>query len=396
MTINNDYSHDKLTAILNHSLDEFIQIRQNIHQHPELAFKEIRTSQLIADFMRLYGYEVITGIGKTGLVASLTRGNSARSIAIRADMDALPLQEETNLPYASKTEGIMHACGHDGHITIALAAAKAIALEGAFNGTVRFIFQPAEEIGLGAKAMLGDDLFQRFPVDVIYGLHNWPNIPAGHLAIMNGPVMASVDFYKIKIIGQGSHGAEPQNGIDPITVAAYLITSLQTIVSRNINPQEMGVVTVGAIKGGNAANVIPDSVELKITVRAFNEKVRIVLKERLEVLAKTVSASFGATAEISTTAGFSAVINHDDEASFAREVALNLMSIDHVEKDFAPRTASEDFSFFLQAKKGAFIFIGNGDSAALHNPHYDFNDNIIVPAARYWAELIEAYLSINI
>ena len=200
MSIHNDYARDQWDDILNHSLDEWIAIRRDIHQHPELAFKEVRTSQLIADYMRLYGYEVVTGVGKTGIVASLTKGDSTRSIAIRADMDALPLQEETHLSYASNTAGVMHACGHDGHITIALAAAKTIALAGSFNGTARFIFQPAEEIGLGAKSMLEDGLFQQFPVDVIYGLHNWPGLQEGNIAIMNGPVMASVDFFKIKII----------------------------------------------------------------------------------------------------------------------------------------------------------------------------------------------------
>ena len=386
-------ANDRLTASIYNSIAEFKAIRQDIHQHPELAFKELRTSALIADYMRSYGYQIDSGIAKTGIVATLQKGTSLKSIGIRADMDALPIHEETGLTYASQKAGVMHACGHDGHVTIALAAAKALAIDGRFDGTVRFIFQPAEEIGQGAQAMIKEDLFTRFPVDAVYALHNWPDLPVGKIAVVKGAAMASVDFFKVKIKGKGSHGAEPQNGIDPITIAAYLITSLQTIVSRNINPQEMGVVTVGSIQGGNAANVIPDEVELKLTLRAYSENVRKIMKERLTTLVDTVTKSFGAEALITSTAGFSAVINTADEVDFAIENAKKILGESEIIADFPARTASEDFAFMLQQKKGAFIFMGNGKSAALHNPAYDFNDELIIPAARYWAGLVEAYLN---
>lgn len=386
-------ANDRLTASIYNSIAEFKAIRQDIHQHPELAFKELRTSALIADYMRSYGYQIDSGIAKTGIVATLQKGTSLKSIGIRADMDALPIHEETGLTYASQKAGVMHACGHDGHVTIALAAAKALAIDGRFDGTVRFIFQPAEEIGQGAQAMIKEDLFTRFPVDAVYALHNWPDLPVGKIAVVKGAAMASVDFFKVKIKGKGSHGAEPQNGIDPITIAAYLITSLQTIVSRNINPQEMGVVTVGSIQGGNAANVIPDEVELKLTLRAYSENVRKIMKERLTTLVNTVTKSFGAEALITSTAGFSAVINTADEVDFAIENAKKILGESEIIADFPARTASEDFAFMLQQKKGAFIFMGNGKSAALHNPAYDFNDELIIPAARYWAGLVEAYLN---
>lgn len=383
---------DDVLELLTQSFTEFQNIRQEIHRHPELAFNEIRTSELIANYLQQLGYTVDKKIGKTGLVASLQKGSSHKSIGIRADMDALPMSEKTDLPYQSTQKGVMHACGHDGHITIALAAAKALSLKGNFDGTIRFIFQPAEEIGSGAKAMIEDGLFTKYPVDVIYGLHNWPKLSVGKFAFIEGPAMASVDFLKIIIIGKGSHGAEPQNGIDPITIAAHLITSLQTVVSRNINPKEMGVITIGAIKGGNAANVIPDSVELKLTVRAYKEEIRKIMLKRIQKLTETLTESFDAKATISSQAGFAAVINPKDETDFAYQSALNIMDQSSIDKDFAARTASEDFAFMLQQKKGAFIFIGNGDSADLHSPYYDFNDQAIIPAARYWAALVESYL----
>lgn len=387
------HSSQDIDNLLQESLEEFIAIRRDIHAHPELAFNEIRTSELIANYLSQYGYSIEKNIGKTGVVASLKRGAGDQSIGIRADMDALPIQEETNVEYQSTKKGMMHACGHDGHVTIALAAAKALALKGNFNGTVRFIFQPAEEIGLGAKKMIEDGLFTQFPVDVIYGLHNWPDLPVGHFAFVKGPAMASVDFLKITIQGKGSHGAEPQNGIDPITIAAYLITSIQTIVSRNIDPKEMGIITIGAIKGGNAANVIPDNVELKLTLRAYNENIRETMKQRLQSLVTNLTASFGAEATISSNAGFAAVINSEEETEFAYQHALKIMDKAHISKDFPARTASEDFAFLLQEKKGAFLFVGNGDSAPLHSPYYNFNDQAIIPAARYWATLVETYLS---
>lgn len=388
-----DNNNDRLSLFLNNHADEFSNIRRDIHQHPELSFQEYRTSELVADLMSSYGFEVNKGIAKTGVVATLKRGNGDKIIGIRADMDALPIQEETNLPYASQNHGVMHACGHDGHTTIALAAAKTLAEEGDFNGTVCFIFQPAEEIGRGAKAMIDDGLFTHFPVDLIYGLHNWPGLPSGHFAFIDGVAMASVDSYTVIIRGKGSHGAEPQNGIDPVTISAYLVTALQSIVSRNVNPSEMAVITVGSIHGGNASNVIPDEVEIKLTIRAYQADVRQTMKDRLETLVHSVTSGFGATGIISSKSGFAAVNNSSNEAQFALETGLAILGQHNIDDHFPPRTASEDFSFFLKQKKGAFLFVGNGDSASLHNPHYDFNDNIIIPAARYWAGLTETYLS---
>lgn len=386
-------NHWEILKVLERDIAEFTQIRHEIHQHPELAFKEIQTSRLIAEYLQNLGYDVATKIGKTGVVASLKKGNSNQSIGIRADMDALPILEETGLAYASKNPGVMHACGHDGHVTVALAAAKALAEAGDFNGTVRFIFQPAEEIGLGAKRMIDEGLFTKFPIDRIYGLHNWPALPVGKVAFVEDAAMASVDFFKIKIKGKGSHGAEPQNGIDPVTIAAYLITSLQTIVSRNVSPKEMAVLTVGSIQGGNAANVIPDEVTLQLTLRAYRESVRNVMKARLQTLVFSLTESFGAEAEIQETAGFAAVENHHEPLQFAYQTALQTLGADSIEEKFSARTASEDFSFLLAEKEGAFLFVGNGDSAALHNPKYDFNDEAIIPAAALWAGIVEQYLS---
>ena len=386
-------NHWEILKVLERDIAEFTQIRHEIHQHPELAFKEIQTSRLIAEYLQNLGYDVATKIGKTGVVASLKKGNSNQSIGIRADMDALPILEETGLAYASKNPGVMHACGHDGHVTVALAAAKALAEAGDFNGTVRFIFQPAEEIGLGAKRMIDEGLFTKFPIDRIYGLHNWPALPVGKVAFVEDAAMASVDFFKIKIKGKGSHGAEPQNGIDPVTIAAYLITSLQTIVSRNVSPKEMAVLTVGSIQGGNAANVIPDEVTLQLTLRAYRESVRNVMKARLQTLVFSLTESFGAEAEIQETAGFAAVENHHEPLQFAYQTALQTLGADSIEEKFSARTASEDFSFLLAEKEGAFLFVGNGDSAVLHNPKYDFNDKAIIPAAALWAGIVERYLS---
>lgn len=386
---------DALSHYLTQHQQSFAELRQDIHQHPELSFKEYRTSELIADLLQDYGYTITKGIAKTGIIAQLKRGHGSKIIGIRADMDALPIQEETHLPYQSQNDGVMHACGHDGHTTIAIAAAKALAEQGDFNGTVSFIFQPAEEIGLGAKTMIKEGLFSKYPMDTIYGLHNWPNLTAGHFAFVPNVAMASIDYYNITIRGKGSHGAEPQNGIDPVTSAAYLITSLQTIVSRNVNPREMAVVTVGSIHGGNASNVIPDEVEIKLTVRAFADETRQIMKDRLQALVESIPQGFGSVATITMQAGFAAVDNNPDELNFARNVGQQVLGEANIDPTFQARTASEDFSFMLQQKQGAFLFVGNGDSAPLHNPAYDFNDAIIVPAARYWAGLTEAYLTGN-
>ena len=372
--------------------DQAIAIRHDLHQHPELAFEEHRTSARIANLLADWGYDVTTGVGGTGVVGTLQRGSGTRSIGLRADFDALPISENSGLSYASSTPGLMHACGHDGHTTILLTAAHHLARHGRFEGSVQLVFQPAEETGKGATRMIEDGLFERFPVDAIFGLHNWPGIATGQLGFVDGPAMASVDWAGIRIIGKGGHGAEPHTGVDPILVAAHLVTALQSLVSRNVDPRDMAVVTVGAIHGGNAANVIPDSVELKLTLRAFLPEVRQHLRERVEALTTALVSSFGAEVLIDFPVGFPSVLNHPTETAFARNAAQQLFGAGSVIDQLPPRTASEDFAFLLQQRPGSFLFVGNGDSAPLHSPRYVFNDASIVPAASYWAHLTERFL----
>ncbi|MFB2564426.1 M20 aminoacylase family protein [Rhizobium sp. IMFF44] len=374
-------------------LDEIIALRHDLHQYPELAFQEHRTAKKVASLLAEWGYDVATGIAGTGVVATLRRGNGNRGIGIRADMDALPIEEATGLDYESANPGVMHACGHDGHTSILLAAARYLAESGNFSGTLRLIFQPAEEIGAGARKMLSEGLFDRFPVDAVFGLHNWPGVPTGQFGFVAGPAMASVDKAVITIVGKGGHGAEPHRAVDPVLASASFITALQSVVSRNIDPQEMAVATVGSIHAGSASNVIPESVEMKLTMRAYNETVRARLQERIPALARAQAESFGAVAEVDYHLGFPALVNHAEETEFARNVALLALGTAAVEADFRPRTASEDFAFLLQAKPGSYLFVGNGDSAPLHSARYDFNDAIIAPAARYWVRLAEAFLA---
>jgi hippurate hydrolase len=385
-------AHDEVETDIAGYIDEFIALRRDFHQYPELAFQERRTSKIIASKLSSWGYEVATGIAGTGIVATLTRGEGQKRIGIRADMDALPIEETTGLSYESNNPGVMHACGHDGHATILLATARYLAEQGKFSGTVRLIFQPAEEIGAGARKMIAEGLFDRFPVDAVFGLHNWPGVAEGQFGFVAGPAMASVDQAVIRIVGKGGHGAEPHRTVDPVLATASFITALQSVVSRNIDPQEMAVVTVGSIHAGTASNVIPDSVELKLTMRSFSDSVRQQLQQRIPALARAQAESFGASADVDYRLGFPALINHAHETGLARQVALDALGSDVVESGFRPRTASEDFAFMLQAQPGSYLFVGNGDSAPLHNPQYDFNDAIIAPAARYWVRLAEAFL----
>ena len=385
--------HDRVEQGIASFLGEFVALRHDLHQYPELAFREHRTSKLIASRLASWGYEVEHGIAGTGIVATLRKGRGNRKVAIRADMDALPIEEATGLAYSSSNPGVMHACGHDGHTTILLAAARYLAESGRFDGTLRLIFQPAEEIGAGARKMIAEGLFDRFPVDAVFGLHNWPGVPSGHFGFVANAAMASVDQAVIRIVGKGGHGAEPHRGVDPVLASASLITALQSVVSRNVDPQEMAVVTVGSIHGGSASNVIPESVELKLTMRAYSESVRERLETRIPALARAQAESFGAVAEVDYRRGFPALINHADETAFAKSVAIRAFDRSVIEDDFRPRTASEDFAFMLQETPGSYLFVGNGDSAPLHSAHYDFNDAIIAPAARYWVQLAETFLS---
>ncbi|MFC2250531.1 M20 aminoacylase family protein [Labrys portucalensis] len=375
--------------------DEFIALRRKLHTEPELAYKEEKTSALVAGYLEGWGYEVARNIGGTGVVGTLRSGEGGRTVGIRADMDALPITEATGLPYASTVPGVMHACGHDGHTSILLAAAKHLAETRAFSGTLRVIFQPAEENGGGARSMIKDGLFERFPVDAVFGLHNWPGVPAGEFGFLTGPAMASVDLAIIRIIGKGGHGAKPQQAIDPVVASASLVLALQTVVSRNVDPLEAVVVTVGSIHGGIAPNVIPDSVELQLTIRTFDDAVRENVRQRIIELAQNHAASFGARAEVHYPSGYPVLVNHADETAFARQVATRHFGEDRIRRGFRPITASEDFAFMLKERPGSYLFIGNGDSADLHNPQYDFNDAILVDAARYWVALVQDYLSDN-
>jgi hippurate hydrolase len=374
-------------------IDEFVEIRRDLHRHPELAFKETRTSGIIARLLAEWGYEVTTGIGKTGVIATLRRGNGSKALAIRADFDALPIKEETGLSYASENAEVMHACGHDGHTTILLAAARRLADSGVFHGALHLVFQPAEEIGAGASALIKDGLFERFPVDTIYGLHNWPNVPTGQFGFVTGPAMASVDRASVRIRGKGGHGAAPHEAVDPVVAAAHVVTALQTVVSRNVDPLDVGVVTVAAIHGGEASNVIPEWVDLKLTTRSFRPEIRSLLQTRIPALIRAQAESFGAEADVDYQLGFPSVVNHAAETQLVAEVARETFGEAAIARDFRPRTASEDFAFYLEKRPGSFVFVGNGDGPTLHSASYNFNDDILGPAATLWVRLAERFLS---
>ena len=392
----------EIQNLIEADLDDFIQLRHDIHEHPELAFNETRTSDKVAQLLQEWGYQVERGIGGTGLVAQLKLGNSTKSIGIRADMDALPIHEESGVGYSSTHEGKMHACGHDGHTTILLAAAKALATRKTFNGTVNLIFQPAEEFGRpnsGAARMIADGLFDKFPCDAVFGMHNMPGYPQGQLHFHDGWMMASSDVVTITVKGVGGHGAKPHNTKDPIVAASSIVMALQTIVARNVNPLDSAVVTVGMFHAGVANNVIPEQAELKLTVRCFKPEIRQLLKERIVAVAKAQAESFNVVAEIDYQFGYAPVFNTSKETQFARQVARLVVDEGEIVDQTEPLAGSEDFAFMLEKCPGCYLFIGNGlkesDAASgydLHNPHYDFNDKNIAIGATYWVTLAEQFL----
>ena len=371
---------------------EMEAVRHDLHAHPETAYEEHRTAKVIADLLKKWGYEVTTGLGKTGVVGRLKVGDGKKSIGLRADFDALPITEMTNLEYSSCHEGKMHACGHDGHTTMLLTAARYFAETKNFNGTLNIIFQPEEEGFDGAKAMIDDGLFEKFPCDAVFGMHNWPGSPTGKISANTGALMPSSDTVKIKVIGKGGHGAVPDKAIDPIAASAAIISSLQTIVSRNVPPLETAVVTVGSFHAGFAANVIPDSAEMLLTVRCFSPDVRDLLQSRIENLAKLQAESFGATAEVDYQRSYPVLVNHEAETAFAVEVAGKIFGRDHVDDNMAKPSGSEDFAFMLEKVPGSYVVIGNGDSAPLHSPNYNFNDELLPLGGCYWVSLAETYL----
>lgn len=373
---------------------ELKETRQHLHANPELSFEEAETARYVADKLEGWGYEVTRNIGGHGVVARLSAGIGGKGIAIRADMDALPILEDTGLAYASTRPGVMHACGHDGHTTVLLGAAQYLAKTRRFNGTVTLVFQPAEEAGKpsGAQKMIADRLFERFPFDAIFGLHNHPGFAEGTFRLRSGPMMASSDTAHITIRGKGGHASRPHLAVDPIVVACNLVVSLQTVVSRSIDPTQTAVVTVGTIHAGEVVNVIPEYAKLGLSIRSFDPKIRDLLEERIKKLARSVAEGHGATVEVDYERGYPVVVNSDAETQFARLVAEELVGADKVAtSDLIP--GSEDFSYFLERKPGSFLRMGNGEnSAMLHNPKYDFADGSLTTGAAMWARLVERYL----
>lgn len=380
-----------LAPDLTQGIADFVALRHEFHASPELAFRERVTSQRIAGLLSRWGYQVEL-MAETGVIATFENGAGPR-LGIRADMDALPITEATGLAYASRVPGVMHACGHDGHSAILLAAAWHLARRRSFSGTLRLIFQPAEEIGAGARRLIGEGLLERFPIDAIFALHNWPGLGAGKFGFVEGPAMAAIDKVNLRVCGKGGHGAEPHMAVDPVVAAAHAITALQSIVSRNIDPREMAVITVGSIHGGQAANAIPAEVDLQLTIRSYSPAVRARLKARIPALLHQVIAGFEAEARVDYHDGFPAVVNSVAQTRLIRKIAAAALGPEAICDSFAPRSASEDFAFYLNHRPGSFVFVGNGDSAPLHSPEYRFNDDIIAPAAALWVALAESYLT---
>ena len=390
-----------LQDALVHRVGEFIQLRRDIHQHPELAFEEHRTADLVASKLESWGYSVHRGLGGTGVVGTLKRGSGKRKLGIRADMDALPINENTGLAWASSTPGIMHACGHDGHTAILLAAAKAIAQndspDSSFNGTLNLIFQPAEEGGGGAVRMMEDGLFTHHPCDAVFALHNMPGVPVGHFVFRDGAAMASSDYASIRIKGKGGHGAMPHRAADALLAAAAIVLALQTIVSRNVDPLHTAVVTVGALHAGQANNVIPELATMELSVRALDPQVRLLLEQRIKALVTAQAESYGVTAEVDWRKGYCVLVNAVKETDFARQVAIDLVGAERVTLQGQALTGSEDFAFMLEQIPGSYLLIGNGDgdsagACMVHNPGYDFNDENIATGADYWKALVKAFL----
>ncbi|WP_248769326.1 M20 aminoacylase family protein [Pseudomonas sp. MWU12-2345] len=378
-------------------VEELTRIRRHIHQHPEMAYEEFQTAKLVAESLRAWGFSVTEGIGETGVVGSLTVG-TGKSIGIRADMDALPLTEQTGLPYASVHQGKMHACGHDGHTAMLLGAAGYLARTRNFRGTVHLYFQPAEEKGFdsGAQRMVNDGLFERFPCDAVFGMHNHPGEAPGTFLFRSGPFMSASDKVAITIYGLGGHAARPHLTVDPVVVASSIVMSLQTIVARNINPVEPAVVTVGLLQAGVANNVISSSAYLELSVRSFSKLVRSQLKERIEALVHAQANSYGATVTIDYMAGYPVIDNNRVQTEFALQVARELVGDDHVIAHADQLMSSEDFAYMLEQRPGCFLRLGNGvgeDGCMVHNPAYDFNDKNLPIGAAYWARLVERYLN---
>lgn len=374
---------------------DLLTIRHQLHSHPELSYQEVATAELAAKRLEQWGYEVTRKIGGEGLAATLRCGTGKRSIGLRADMDALPIQEENQFAHRSQTPGVMHACGHDGHTTMLLGAAAHLARTKRFNGTLNLIFQPAEEAGFdsGALRMVNDGLFERFPCDAVFGLHNTPGLAIGRFGFRSGAFMAACDTVVITVRGKSGHAARPHLAADPVVMAGSLIMALQTVVSRNIDPTQTAVVTIGVLRSGHVANVIPDTATLELSVRSFSPQVRRLLRERIESLARQQCASYGGEAEIDYKEGYPVVVNSDPETSFAAEVARELFGAEQVIEPYEQIAGSEDFAYFLEKRPGCFFRLGNGSTPSVHNSKYDFNDDSLLIGAAYWARLVEKFLA---
>jgi amidohydrolase len=378
-------------------------VRRDLHAHPELCFEETRTSELIARRLTDWGIEVHRGLGKTGVVGVIRNGPSPRAVGLRADIDALPMTERNRFAHASRHPGRMHACGHDGHTAMLLAAAKCLAAAPRFDGTVYLVFQPAEEGGGGAREMIKDGLFDRFPMEAIFGAHNWPGLAVGQFALRSGPVFASSNEFRIVVHGKGAHGAMPHNGIDPIPVACQMVQAFQTILTRNAHPLDTGVISVTMIHAGEATNVIPDHCVIEGTVRTFSNDVLDLIERRMRTIAEATCAAFDARCEFEFSRNYPSTYNHPAETAFLRRLLSEVAGEDNV-LDFQPTMGAEDFSYFLLEKPGCYFLIGNGtgdhraaDHGAgpclLHNPSYDFNDELIAVGASAWVRVVEGWFA---
>jgi hippurate hydrolase len=383
---------------------EIQAIRRDLHAHPELAYDEHRTSDTVAGLLKDWGIEVHRGLGGTGVVGVLRNGAGKRAIGLRADMDALPIAEANAFAHASKHAGRMHACGHDGHTAMLLAAAKYLAETRPFDGTVNFIFQPAEEGGAGAQKMIDDGLFEKFPCDAVFGMHNWPGLAVGQFATTPGPMMASGNRFEITVTGRGAHAALPHLGVDPVFVAVQIAQGLQGIVTRNKKPIDAAVLSITIIKAGDAVNVVPDTAVIGGGVRTFDTAVTDLVEERMRRIAQLTAEAHGASAQVKFERYYPATINDPAQSAFAAEVLRDMVGGRNVFADYEPTMGSEDFAFMLQARPGAYVFIGNGDGAhrlnghgegpcMLHNASFDFNDELIPIGATFWVRLVEKFLA---
>jgi amidohydrolase len=375
---------------------EIAEWRHDIHANPELLFDVHRTAAAVADKLKAFGCdEVVPGIGRTGVVGVIRgkRGAGSKVIGMRADMDALPIMEATGLPYASTNPGKMHACGHDGHTAMLLGAAKYLAETRNFAGTAVLIFQPAEEGGGGGKEMVQDGMMDRFGVQEVYGMHNYPGLPLGRFGIRSGPTMAAADTVTIDIEGVGGHAARPQLSIDTVLVGAQIVNQIQSIVSRNVDPIESAVVSICVFQAGTTDNVIPQTAQLRGTARSLTPEVRDLLERRLHEVVEGTAKLYGAKAKLTYRRGYPVLMNHEKETGFAASIAGEVVGAERIDTDFAPVMGAEDFSYMLEARPGAFIFVGNGDSAGLHHPAYNFNDEVIPIGTSYWVRLVETAMA---